>query len=37
MEEKYLPVGTVCMLKGGKKRVMVIGYGITYSPMSPAS
>ncbi len=28
MEEKYLPVGTVCMLKGGKKAVMVVGYGI---------
>lgn len=28
MEEKYLPVGTVCMLKGGKKAVMIVGYGI---------
>lgn len=24
--EKYLPVGTVVLLKGGKKRVMVIGF-----------
>lgn len=24
--EKYLPVGTVVMLKGGKKRVMIIGF-----------
>lgn len=28
MKEKYLPVGSVCMLKGGKKAVMVVGYGI---------
>ena len=28
MEEKYLPVGTVCLLKGGSKRVMIIGFGI---------
>ena len=28
MEEKYLPIGTVCLLKGGKKRVMIIGFGI---------
>ena len=28
MEEKYLPVGSVCMLKGGQKAVMVVGYGI---------
>jgi len=26
IKEKYLPVGTVVMLKGGKKRVMVIGF-----------
>lgn len=24
--EKYLPVGTVVMLKGGTKRVMIIGF-----------
>ena len=24
--EKYLPIGTVVMLKGGKKRVMIIGF-----------
>lgn len=26
MEERFLPVGSVVMLKGGKKRVMVIGF-----------
>lgn len=26
MEEKYLPVGTVVMLKGGSKRVMITGF-----------
>ena len=26
MKEKYLPLGTVCMLKGGKKALMIIGY-----------
>lgn len=26
MEEKYLPIGTVVMLKGGIKRVMIIGF-----------
>lgn len=26
--EKYLPVGTVLMLKGGKKRVMITGFCI---------
>ena len=26
MEEKFLPVGSVVLLKGGKKRVMVIGF-----------
>lgn len=25
--EKYLPLGTVAMLKNGKHRVMIIGYG----------
>lgn len=25
-KEKYLPIGTVLMLKGGKKRVMVTGF-----------
>lgn len=24
--EKYLPIGTVCMLKGGSKRVMIAGF-----------
>ena len=26
MEEKFLPIGTVVLLKGGKKRVMIIGF-----------
>lgn len=26
MNEKYLPIGTVVMLKGGEKRVMICGY-----------
>ena len=26
MEDKYLTLGSVVMLKGGKKAVMVIGY-----------
>ena len=26
MKEKYLPVGTVVMLKGGQKRVMITGF-----------
>ncbi len=26
MEEKYLPIGSVVMLKNGKKRLMVTGY-----------
>ena len=26
MKEKYLPLGTVCMLKGGEKSLMIIGY-----------
>lgn len=26
IEEKFLPVGTVVMLKGGSKRVMIIGF-----------
>ena len=26
MNEKYLPIGTVCMLKSGKKRVMITGF-----------
>lgn len=26
MEDKYLPIGTVVMLKGGTKRVMIIGF-----------
>ena len=27
--EKYLPLGTVLLLKGGKKRIMITGFGIT--------
>ena len=26
MEERFLPIGSVVLLKGGKKRVMVIGF-----------
>lgn len=26
MTEKYLPIGTVVMLKGGKKRIMITGF-----------
>ena len=26
MEDKFLPIGTVVLLKGGKKRVMIIGF-----------
>ncbi len=26
MQEKYLPIGTVALLKGGKKRVMISGF-----------
>lgn len=26
IKEKYLPIGTVCMLKKGKKRVMITGF-----------
>ena len=26
MKEKYLPIGTIVMLNGGTKRVMIIGY-----------
>lgn len=29
MIEKYLPIGTVVLLKGGKKRVMVTGFACT--------
>ena len=25
-EEKYLPIGSVVLLKGGKKRIMITGY-----------
>ena len=28
-EKKYLPIGTVVLLKGGKKEVMITGYCIT--------
>ena len=24
--EKYLPIGTICLLKGAKKRVMITGF-----------
>ena len=26
MQEKYLPIGSVVLLKGGKKRLMITGY-----------
>ena len=26
VKEKYLPIGSVCLLKGGTKRVMVTGF-----------
>jgi hypothetical protein len=26
MKEKYLPIGTVCILKGGTKRLMITGF-----------
>lgn len=26
MEEKFLPIGTVVMLKGGSKRTMIVGF-----------
>ena len=29
IQEKYLPIGTVVMLSGGKKRVMITGFVIT--------
>jgi len=29
--EKYLPIGTVVLLKGGKKRAMITGFCITPS------
>ena len=28
IKEKYLPIGTVVLLKGGKKELMIIGYCI---------
>ena len=28
MEEKFLPIGTVVLLKGGKKEVMITSYCI---------
>ena len=28
MKEKYLPIGTVCLLKGGTKKVMITGFCI---------
>ena len=28
MIEKFLPIGSVVLLKGGKKKVMITGYGI---------
>lgn len=27
-KDKYLPIGTVCLLKDGKKRIMIIGFCI---------
>lgn len=29
MSEKYLPIGTVVLLKNGKKRVMIIGFMVS--------
>ena len=29
IKEKFLPIGTVVMLKGGTKRVMIIGFCVT--------
>jgi len=29
MKDKYLPIGTVCMLNGGTKRVMITGFCAT--------
>ncbi|MBQ3423104.1 MAG: DUF4176 domain-containing protein, partial [Romboutsia sp.] len=26
MEDKFLPIGTVCLLKGGSKKIMITGY-----------
>ena len=26
MKDKYLPIGTIVMLKGGKKRLMIVGF-----------
>lgn len=28
MEEKYLPIGTVVLLKNGKKKIMITCYGV---------
>lgn len=28
MREKYLPIGSVILLKGGTKKVMIIGFGV---------
>ena len=28
-KDKYLPIGTVVLLKGGKKRVMIVGFFAT--------
>jgi len=25
-KEKYLPIGTVCLLKNAKKKIMIVGY-----------
>jgi len=29
MKEKYLPIGTVCILNGGEKKVMITGFCAT--------
>ena len=35
MEEKYLPIGSVCLLKGGQRYVVVIGYlGVSNDDMN---
>ena len=37
MEEKYLPLGSVCLLKGGQRYVVVIGYlGVSNDDLNTA-
>ena len=32
MNEKYLPIGTICTLKGKNKKVMIVGvYGVEFN------